>query len=86
MKILFSFLLLFFMAAPNAFADGADEIISCTSWAPNRLDCFSQGTDSAMWHKWWNGFAWSGWENLGGYITSKPNCVSWGPNRIDCFA
>ncbi len=29
--------------------------------------------------------AWSGWENLGGVLTSAPGCSSWGVNRIDCF-
>ena len=29
---------------------------------------------------------WSGYENLGGLITSKPNAVSWGNNRIDVVA
>ncbi|MBZ5675578.1 MAG: C1 family peptidase [Acidobacteriia bacterium] len=29
---------------------------------------------------------WSGWEGLGGQITSKPDAVSWGPNRIDVVA
>jgi hypothetical protein len=43
-----------------------------------------------MWHKWWDGSSWSGWENLGSPmgngLRSKPTAVSWGPNRIDCFA
>jgi hypothetical protein len=39
-----------------------------------------------MWHRWWNGAAWGGWESLGGTILVAPNCVSWGANRIDCFA
>lgn len=28
---------------------------------------------------------WSGWESLGGTLTSAPAAVSWGPNRIDVF-
>ncbi|WP_347302714.1 C1 family peptidase [Croceibacterium sp. TMG7-5b_MA50] len=32
------------------------------------------------------GVNWSGWEGLGGQITSRPQAVSWGPNRIDVFA
>ena len=28
------------------------------AWAPNRLDAFVIGTDSALHHKWWNGSAW----------------------------
>jgi hypothetical protein len=59
---------------------------NCVSWGPNRIDCFARGTDSAMYHRWWNGSAWGGWENLGGIILEQPECVSWGPNRIDCFA
>ena len=39
-----------------------------------------------MWHKWWDGANWGGWESLGGILTSPPNAVSWGPNRLDIFA
>ena len=56
------------------------------SWGPNRLDCFARGTDNAMWHRWWDGGSWGGWESLGGIILSGPDCVAWGPNRLDCFA
>jgi hypothetical protein len=50
------------------------------------LDCFVKGTDNALYHKWWNGSSWRGWENLGGRIDGAPTAVSWGPNRIDVFA
>ena len=43
------------------------------------------GTDSACWHKWWDGNAWGGWESLGGLLISPPTAVCWGPNRIDLF-
>jgi hypothetical protein len=56
------------------------------SWAPNRLDAFAIGTDSALWHRWWDGSAWGGWESLGGIIVSPPEVVSWGTNRLDIFA
>ncbi len=56
------------------------------AWAPNRLDIFVVGTDSALWHRWWNGSAWGGWESLGGVIVSPPEVVSWGTNRLDIFA
>src|SRR3954452_6078764 len=59
---------------------------NCTSWGADRIDCFARGTDSAMYHRWWDGNAWGGWESLGGIIMDAPDCVSWGPNRIDCFA
>ena len=57
-----------------------------SSWGDNRLDVFVKGTDNALWHKWWDGTSWSsGWENLGGILTSSPGAVSWGNNRIDVF-
>jgi hypothetical protein len=56
------------------------------SWGPNRLDVFAMGTDSALWHRWWDGAHWGGWESLGGTITSPPTVVSWAPNRLDVFA
>jgi len=60
--------------------------VSATAWAANRLDVFVKGGGDAMYHKWWNGSAWGGFENLGGIISSTPNAVSWGPNRLDIFA
>jgi Lysyl oxidase len=29
---------------------------------------------------------WTGWESLGGVVTSPPHAVSWGPERVDLFA
>ncbi len=57
-----------------------------SSWAPGRLDVFARGTDSALWHRWWDGSAWRGWESLGGVITSGPDVCSWAANRLDVFA
>jgi serine protease AprX len=59
------------------------------AWGPNRLDVFVIGTDSALYHKWWNGASWgpslTGYENMGGVCISSPEVVSWGPNRLDVF-
>ena len=59
------------------------------SWGTNRLDTFVLGTDSAMYHKWWNGSAWGpsvgGYEYMGGVCMSAPEVASWGPNRLDAF-
>jgi hypothetical protein len=49
------------------------------------LDVFVRGTDSALWHRWYDG-GWSGWERLGGTLTSAPAAVSWSNGRIDVFA
>jgi Pregnancy-associated plasma protein-A. len=44
------------------------------AWGANRLDVFVTGTDSALYHKWWNGSSWgpslTGYEGLGGVITA----------------
>jgi 3D (Asp-Asp-Asp) domain-containing protein len=59
---------------------------TAVSWGSNRIDIFVKGTDNALWHKWWDGSRWGGWESLGGVLTSAPGAVSWGSNRIDVFA
>jgi hypothetical protein len=45
-----------------------------TAWGPNRLDVFVTGTDSQLYHKWWNGSAWgpsvTGYEAMGGVISA----------------
>jgi hypothetical protein len=56
------------------------------SWGAGRLDVFVQGTDGALYHKWYSGTSWSGWENLGGGLTSSPAAAAAsGSNRIDVF-
>ncbi|MEO1091011.1 MAG: S8 family serine peptidase, partial [Pseudomonadota bacterium] len=59
------------------------------AWGSNRLDAFVVGTNSALYHKWWNGSAWgpsvTGYQNMGGTIVGKPKAVAWGPNRLDVF-
>jgi serine protease AprX len=59
------------------------------AWGSNRLDVFVIGTDTALYHKWWNGSAWgpsvTGYEAMGGKILSDPEVVAWGPNRLDVF-
>jgi len=53
------------------------------------LDVFVIGTDSALYHKWWDGSAWgpsvTDWEYMGGTCTSPPRVVAWGSNRLDVF-
>jgi len=56
------------------------------SWGSGRLDVFVQGTDSALWHKSYNGTSWSGWESLGGNLTSSPAATSNTTNNIQVFA
>jgi hypothetical protein len=56
------------------------------AWGPNRLDIFALGQDHAVWHKWWNGSSWGGWESLGGWLFSEVSAVAWASNRLDLFA
>ena len=60
--------------------------VGACAWSANRLDVFVTGSNSHLYHKWWDGGAWRGFEDLGGTIISAPAAVSWGPNRIDTFA
>jgi hypothetical protein len=55
------------------------------SWGSGRLDVFVQGTDGQLWHRWYTGTSWSGWESLGGKLTSSPAATSPGNGLIDVF-
>jgi len=59
---------------------------SAVSWGPNRIDVVARGTDSAVYHRWWDGVSWKGWENLGGQIQGAPAICSWASGRLDIFA
>ena len=46
--------------------------------------CSSPGRDRQLWHAWSvGGQNWSGWEPLGGRLTSAPDGAAWAPNRLD---
>ena len=57
---------------------------AASSWGSGRLDVFVEGTDGALWHRGYNG-GWSGWESLGGRLTSSPAAVSSTSGMIDVF-
>jgi hypothetical protein len=45
-----------------------------------------QGTDGQLWHKWYTGTSWSGWQSLGGKLTSSAAAATApGSSRIDVF-
>ncbi len=73
-------------APPPGIAAGSSPAVS--SWGANRLDVFVRGADNAIWHVWWNGMTWSGWETQGtaGVAMSSPAAVSSGSDHIDLFA
>src|SRR5262249_42706515 len=59
------------------------------SWGANRLDVFVVGTDGGLYHKWWDGTAWSpsvtGYESLGGRLWGSPVAVAPAANRIEVY-
>ncbi len=59
---------------------------SAVSWANNRIDVVARGTDSAVYHRWWDGANWQGWESLGGIVQGAPAICSWASGRLDMFA
>jgi C1A family cysteine protease len=59
---------------------------NAVSWGANRIDVVVRGTDSAVYHKWWDGSHWNGWESLGGQIQGAPAICSWASGRLDIFA
>ena len=52
----------------------------------NSLDAFVQGADHVLWHKSFQGSAWSAWASLGGNLTSSPAATSPANGMIDVLA
>jgi len=54
-----------------------------------RLEMFGVGTDNALWHIWQtvpHGGPWSGWDSLGGVVTSEAAVVLNTDGRLEVFA
>jgi hypothetical protein len=60
--------------------------LAAVSWGTNRIDLFVRGTDNQLYHKWWDGSRWAGWEPLGGILASGPTVTAGAFNRLDVFA
>lgn len=67
------------------------------SWGRARMDVIARGPGGAVFHKWWDGKAWSPFECLGMPTTggAEPRRIpftgalatcTWGENRLDIFA
>ncbi len=57
------------------------------SWGGGRLDVFVKGTNGGMYHKSYTvASGWSGWDYLGGSLTSSPAATSRNPGGITVFA
>ena len=57
-----------------------------TAQNANSLDLFVNGTDGALWYKYWTGTTWTAPTSLGGNVTSSPAATSRAPGDIDVFA
>jgi hypothetical protein len=47
---------------------------------------FTRGSNLQIFHKWFYGTGWSGWESLGGTLTSGPDASSCAAGHLDLFA
>lgn len=72
-----------FLAAPIVGDPTAGAGVA--SWGSGRLDVFIRGTDSALWHRFYDAGTWSAWESLGGILSADPAAVSWSNGRLDVF-
>ena len=68
------------LPGPAAGAPTTDALDRATVWvvsrAAGRLDLFTRGSDNALhWKTYANG-VWTGWNDLGGNLTSAPAAVS----------
>lgn len=59
--------------------------LAATSWGAGRLDVFGLSKENTIYHKYWDGSSWQGYEDLLGKALSGPTAVSWGSNRNDVF-
>ncbi|HEV7505817.1 MAG TPA: hypothetical protein VGS07_12985 [Thermoanaerobaculia bacterium] len=71
---------------PTLYSQQLASAPAVVSWGPNRIDCFARGVDQHLWHRWWDGVSWKGWQDLGGTITSAPAVASQRDGALDCFA
>ena len=60
--------------------------LAATSWGRDRLDLFWVGADGALWHRAWDGSAWSADESLGGSPVSAPAVTAWAVGEMEVFA
>lgn len=59
--------------------------LGVVSWGPNRVDVFAVGSasDNTIYHTWYGGSSWNGWETMAGASPTGASTVSWAANRID---
>jgi len=73
-----------FSAWENLKGTFVGDSLTAVSWSKDRLDVFGIGSDSALWHNWFNG-KWNTWESLGGVCFGKPKAIAARNGRLDIF-
>ena len=79
-----------YVADIHAFASATAPITVASSPAvtaqnATSLDLFVNGTDGALYHKYWTGTTWTASTSLGGNLTSDPAATSRAPGYLDVF-
>lgn len=73
--------------AGSATPDPLDgTVVAAASMNSGRHDLFTVGSDLRLRHRTYADGQWTGWQDLGGALTSAPAVASWGANRLDVFA
>jgi hypothetical protein len=82
--------------ALGAGGSGAAGQPAAASWGANRLDIFAVGYEGNLWHKWWDGSGWGGWQNLAGggqeqcifnvQLIGTPSAAAWNGSYLSVFA
>jgi hypothetical protein len=70
----------------GGFLTADPDICSWGTGPGGHIEIIARGGGNALYHKYWNGSFWSGWESTGDTVASGPGCVSWGANRVDIVA
>jgi hypothetical protein len=68
---------------PVATSWAGDSYNNSNGTRANQVDAFGIGTSSSIYHNSWDGFTWTGWEDLTGTATSRPAVTAWGRDRLD---
>ena len=80
-----------FLNAEAAVGQAAQRRVSgaAVSSGPSRLDAFVTGTNSRLYHKWWDGSEWrptvAGYDDLGGAFRSSAEAVFTRPESTGCL-
>jgi hypothetical protein len=74
-------------SAPTALGGGLQGSPAVVSMHPGHLDAFVRGGDNVLYHRWFEGGAWSAWYAIPGMnIYTDPTAIVSEPNHIDVFA